>query len=181
MQKRIILSNIPGVEQSFQRLVSVKELIREVLTDSTGVIRKPLFIENVRDFQGYNEVNKEIRETLVDPVGRQRFAVLNNGITIVPRELTLMGEEFHLRDFQIVNDCQSCHVSFDQRTEFDDDSVQVTLRIVHSQDDEIICGIVAATNRQTAVTEDDLSAREQYHKVPGRLLCRTGRTASALL
>lgn len=164
MPKRIILSKIPGVEQSFQGLVSVKELIREVLTDSTGGIRKTLFIENVRDFQGYNEVNKKIRETLVDPVGRQRFAVLNNGITIVTRELTLMGEEFHLRDFQIVNGCQSCHVIFDQRAEFDDDSVQVTLRIVHSQDDEIIRGIVAATNRQTAVTEDDLSAREQYHK-----------------
>jgi hypothetical protein len=44
------------------------------------------------------------------------------------------------------------------------DAVHVGLRVVHSLDEEVIGGIVAATNRQTAISEDDLTAREEFHR-----------------
>ncbi|MEV4720276.1 AIPR family protein [Micromonospora noduli] len=163
MPKKLPLPRIPGVEQAFLGVIPARKLVERVLTDPNGGIRKALFYENVRDFQDYNPVNAEIRGTLQDPDRRDRFAVLNNGITIVARELTTAGDDVHIRDFQIVNGCQTCHVLFDQQEELTD-GVQVNVRLIQSNDEDVIGGIIAATNRQTAVTEDDLAARETFHK-----------------
>ncbi|WP_306204683.1 AIPR family protein [Actinoplanes sp. RD1] len=163
MPKKISLSRMPGVEESLLGLLSAQELVQKVLTDPTGHIRKALFHENVRDFQGYNGVNAQIRDTIRDAHGRRRFAVLNNGITIVTRNLRVVGDEVHIRDFQVVNGCQTCHVLFDERDRLSDD-IQVSVRVVHSETEDVIAGIIAATNRQTAVSEEDLSTREDFHK-----------------
>jgi hypothetical protein len=164
MPKKVFFPKVPGVEQSLLGLLSAEDLVRNVLGDESGRLRKTLFHDNVRDFQGYNDVNLEIRETLRDPVRRKRFAVLNNGITIVTRGLTMVGDEVHIDDFQIVNGCQTCHVLFDQRDQLTD-AVHVSVRIVHSQDEDLINGIVSATNRQTVITAEDLSAREEFHRL----------------
>ncbi|MFG2100520.1 AIPR family protein [Micromonospora echinaurantiaca] len=163
MPKKLPLPKIPGVEQAFIGVLPARKLVEKVLTDPNGGIRKVLFYENVRDFQGYNSVNAEIRGTIQDPDRRERFAVLNNGITIVAREMTTAGEEVHIRDFQIVNGCQTCHVLFDQQESLSD-GVHVNVRLIQSNDEDVIGGIIAATNRQTAVSEDDLAARESFHK-----------------
>jgi hypothetical protein len=76
----------------------------------------------------------------------------------------VVGDEVHVDDFQIVNGCQTCHVLFEQR-DLLTDGVHVSVRIVHSQDEDLINGIVAATNRQTVVTEEDLSVREDFHRL----------------
>ncbi|MDG4833634.1 AIPR family protein [Solwaraspora sp. WMMD1047] len=162
MVKKLSPPTMPGVVQSVFGLVPARRLVEQVLTDPTGNIRKALFHENVRDFQGYNAVNTQIRDTLRDPVRRERFAVLNNGITIVGRELTVVGDRIQIRDFQIVNGCQTCHVLFHERDQLTDET-QVSVRIVHSEDEDVIAGIIAATNRQTAVSEEELSSREDFH------------------
>ncbi|HWO68886.1 MAG TPA: AIPR family protein [Umezawaea sp.] len=164
MPKKVSFPKAPGVDQSLLGLLAAKDLVQHVLGDESGRLRKALFNDNVRDFQGYNDVNSEIRETLRDPVRRERFAALNNGITIVTRGLTVVGDEVHVDDFQIVNGCQTCHVLFEQR-DLLTDAVHVSVRIVHSQDEDLINGIVAATNRQTVVTEEDLSVREDFHRL----------------
>ncbi|WP_213456745.1 AIPR family protein [Rhizomonospora bruguierae] len=163
MPKKLSLPRMPGVEESLLGLLSARELVTRILTDPTGHIRKALFHENVRDFQGYNGVNAQIRDTVRDEHGHRRFAVLNNGVTIVTRNLRVVGDEVHIRDFQVVNGCQTCHVLFDERDRLSDE-VQISVRVVHSEDEEVIAGIIAATNRQTAVSEDDLSSREDFHK-----------------
>jgi hypothetical protein len=163
MPKKLSLARMPGVEESLLGLLSARELVTKVLTDPTGHIRKALFHENVRDFQGYNGVNAQIRDTVRDEDGHRRFAVLNNGVTIVTRNLRVVGDEVHIRDFQVVNGCQTCHVLFDERDRLSDD-VQISVRVVHSEDEQVIAGIIAATNRQTAVSEEDLSVREDFHK-----------------
>lgn len=164
MAKKVALGRIPGVEQALLGTVSTRELVEKVLTDPNGTIRRALFRENVRDFLGYtNDANRQIRDTLRDDGRHQRFAVLNNGITIVTRSLTVVGDDVHIRDFQIVNGCQTCYVLFDERERLSDD-IQVSLRVVHAEDEDIIDGIVAATNLQTAISEADLSAREDFHR-----------------
>lgn len=162
MDKRITLPRMPGVTQAFIGVLPAKRLV-DVLTDASGGIRKSLFFDNVRDFQDFNSVNLEIMASLNDAVRRNQFSVLNNGITIVARELTLAGDDFSLKDFQIVNGCQTCHVLFHAQAQLTKD-VHVSVRIIQSQDEDVIAGITAATNRQTAVTDDDLAAREQFHK-----------------
>jgi hypothetical protein len=163
MPKRITLPKTPGVDQAFLGVLPAKELVDRVLTDSTGGIRKTLFYENVRDFQDYNPVNLEIRETLRDSQRRDRFVVLNNGITVVARQVKPVGDDINIRDFQIVNGCQTCHVLYDERAALTD-GVHVAVRLIESRDEDVIGGVIAATNRQTAVTDDDLAAREHFHK-----------------
>ena len=164
MPKKVFLPKIPGVEQSVMGLLSAKDLVKNILSDDAGRLRKSLFHENVRDFLSYNDVNVEIRATLRDPTRRERFAVLNNGITVVTRGLTVVGDDIHIDDFQIVNGCQTCHVLFEQQDQLTD-AVHVSVRIVHSQNEDLINGIVGATNRQTVVTAEDLTVREDFHRL----------------
>ncbi|MFG1855997.1 AIPR family protein [Actinomadura geliboluensis] len=162
MPKRISLPKIPDVDQAFLGVLPATDLV-QILTDPGGGIRKTLFYENVRDFQDYNPVNVEIQQTVRDPERRDRFAVLNNGITIVTRELTVAGDDIHIRDFQIVNGCQTCHVLFDEKVNLED-GIHVTVKIIQSSKEDVIAGITAATNRQTAVSDEDLEGREAFHK-----------------
>jgi hypothetical protein len=162
MPKRITMPRIPGVDQAFLGVLPAMDVV-DMVTDPSGGIRKGLFFENVRDFQGDNAVNSEIRQTLTESPGRDRFAVFNNGITVVARELSTAGDDFRLKDFQIVNGCQTCHVLFEEREQLTE-GVSVNVKLIQSRDEEVIAGIIAATNRQTAVSDDDLAAREQFHK-----------------
>jgi hypothetical protein len=164
MPKKVFMPRIPDVEQTLHGLIPAADLVQELLSDASGRLRRTLFYENVRDFQGYSGVNAEIRDTLRDPETRQRFAVFNNGITIVTRHLKVVGDDVLLKDFQIVNGCQTCHVLFDERANLTD-AVHVTVRIVHTQNESVIDGIVSATNRQTVISEEDLSAREEFHRL----------------
>jgi hypothetical protein len=163
MPKRIAMPKIPGVRQAFLGVLPAGQFVRDVITDTAGGIRKSLFYENVRDFQDYNTVNVEIQRTLRDVERRERFAVLNNGITIVTRQLTTAGDDIHIRDFQIVNGCQTCHVLFDEHASLSE-GVFVNVRLIESVEDDVISGIITATNRQTAITDDDLMARDEFHK-----------------
>ena len=82
---------------------------------------------------------------------------MNNGVTIIAKTLRATGNRFHIEDYQIVNGCQTSHVLYDQGTTLDD-SVIIPLRLIATQDDEIIASIVKATNRQTQVKEEQLLA-----------------------
>jgi hypothetical protein len=150
------------VEQAYIGIAKADEYLR-LITDPAGNIRKSLFYENVRDFQDYNEVNRGIRETLHDPQRSPRFVVLNNGITVVARELNVVGHKFTLRDYQVVNGCQTSHVLFDERDGISD-SVYVPLRVIGTQDETVRSSITAATNKQTIVTDEDLQALEAFQK-----------------
>ena len=134
-----------------------------MITDPAGSIRKPLFYDNVRDFQGNNPVNAEIKETLGDAAGQQRFAVLNNGVTVVARGLRTTGNKFVVSDYQIVNGCQTSHVLFDAKDLLGEDTF-VPLKVISTSDEDIINSIITATNRQTQVTADDLYAMSAFQK-----------------
>lgn len=159
---KVLLPEIDGVAEAYLGVLPVKEYLA-LITDHVGNIRKPLFYDNVRDFQGDNPVNHEMKETLQDASGQQRFAVLNNGITVVTRGLRTTGNKFVVTDYQIVNGCQTSHVLFDAQAVLGDD-VYVPLKVVSTSDEEIINAIITATNRQTEVTADDLFAMSAFQK-----------------
>ena len=62
-----------------------------------------------------------------------------------------------------MNGCQTSHVLFDQRANLDD-TVLIPLRIIATRDEELIAAIVKATNRQTAVKEEQLLALNDFQK-----------------
>jgi AIPR protein len=164
MTESFSLPKMPGVERAYMGIVSAHEFVRRVLANESGRIRRTLFYDNVRDFQRLdNPINADIQESLQDPDRSRRFAIMNNGITIVTRGLTIKGHEFQLRDFQIVNGCQTCHVLFYERSRLTEDT-QVPVRIIETQDSATISDVVVATNRQTMVQPDDFEARSGFHK-----------------
>ncbi|WP_051703943.1 AIPR family protein [Glycomyces sp. NRRL B-16210] len=153
-----------GVKQSFMGTIPASVFVEQVLVDDGGSIRKFLFEDNLREFLGQsNEVNDGIAQSLADKVKRRRFAVLNNGITVIARSFGMTGDECHMSDFQIVNGCQTGHVLFENRDKLTDD-VHVKLTVIEPEDESIAEAITVATNRQTEIAPEALRADQQIHR-----------------
>lgn len=104
----ISFDKIEQVEQAYLGYMAAPEYLR-IIMDSQGDLRKRLFFENVRDYQGYNNpVNTEIRSTITNPKMQDKFVLLNNGITIVTKHFRPLGaNQYEMSDFNIVNGCQT--------------------------------------------------------------------------
>lgn len=159
---KTVIPESKGVKEAYLGLLPIKDFI-SLLDDGSGSILKSIFYDNVRDWQQYNPVNAEIKLSLSSETQRARFALMNNGVTIIAKTLRTTGNKFHIEDYQIVNGCQTSHVLFDNQ-ELLDASVMVPIRVIATDDDEVIASIVKATNRQTEVKEEQLIALSDFQK-----------------
>ncbi|MEF8700563.1 MAG: AIPR family protein [Candidatus Accumulibacter sp. UW20] len=151
-----------GVKEAYLGLLPAPDFLA-LLDDGNGGILKSIFYDNVRDWQEYNTVNSEIKASLQSEAHQARFALMNNGVTIIAKTLRTTGNRFHIEDYQIVNGCQTSHVLFDNK-ELLDSSVVIPVRIIATNDEEVIASIVKATNRQTEVKEEQLIALSDFQK-----------------
>lgn len=122
-----------GVAQAFIGYVPAREFLTIINDESGDEILGSIFYDNVRDWQEYNDVNDKMRQTLASPE-KSRFALMNNGVTIIARQINQIGSRFTISDFQIVNGCQTSNVLFDQRSQIDD-TVCVPLRLIETRDE----------------------------------------------
>lgn len=157
---KVTLPKIEGIEQAYLGVLPASELMKLVVDGESDEIRRSVFEDNVRDFQGVNApVNSGIRGTLRGD-HRQRFAVLNNGVTVVVRDLRVTANSFRLADYQVVNGAQTSNVLFANRDTFEQgEDVLVPTRIIQTADEDLITEIVTATNSQTQVRPHELNAR----------------------
>jgi hypothetical protein len=160
-ENRITIPDVPGVTQAYLGFLPIPELMKLVTDDNDEMIGS-LFYSNPRDWQDYNEVNSEIKSTL-ESASKSRFVLMNNGITIIARDVRPTGNKFVIEDYQIVNGCQTSHVLFEQADRADK-SVAVPVRLIGTQDENVINAIIRATNRQTQVTEDQFFALQEFPK-----------------
>lgn len=160
--QKTVVPTIAGVTEAYVGLLPATEFLR-LVEDESGEILRGIFYDNVRDWQDFNPVNTEMRETLSADGAKARFALMNNGVTIIAKTLRTTANRFYIEDYQIVNGCQTSHVLHDQRSLIDS-SVMVPLRLIATQDEEIIASIVKATNRQTEVREEQLLALSDFQK-----------------
>ena len=143
----------PNINNAYVATVTARSFIDSILKDPNGTPRKKLFEENVRDFLGVDvDVNSEIAETLNNQDKKQRFGLMNNGITIVASSVRPAGQEIYIRDFQIVNGCQTSNVliSLDNQV---DNSVSLMIKLIEADEPAVIDDIVRATNRQSKVED----------------------------
>lgn len=134
----------------------------KLITDDTGNIIKGLFYDNVRDFQGDNPVNLEIEETLKTPE-QQLFVLMNNGVTIVSDSISKTVDLFTIEDYQVVNGCQTSHVLYNNK-DLLTSSVHIPVKLIVSQDSDVKNRIIKATNRQTPVKTEELTALTDFQK-----------------
>ncbi|HTV55513.1 MAG TPA: AIPR family protein [Terriglobia bacterium] len=161
---RVTIPEVSGVAESHFGFLPWPEFKKIIIDSSTGTEKlvDGLFFDNVRDWQGYNEVNSDIKGTLASN-DRKRFVLMNNGVTIIARSLQPTGNKFTIEDYQIVNGCQTTHVLFDQRDVLDD-SVAIPVRLISTRNEEVTNAIIKATNWQTEITEEQLFALQQFPK-----------------
>lgn len=139
-----------------------KELLTAICDDD-GEIIKTIFYDNVRDFQGFNKVNSGIRRSIEPPGSRDKFLLLNNGITVVAKSVNKIGSAFKISDFQIVNGCQTSHVLHHLR-DLIDDKVFVPLKLIITDNDDVTNDIIRATNSQTEVKNEAFEILKPFHK-----------------
>ncbi len=161
-EKHTILPKIDNVTESYLGLLPAKQLVK-IITDDDGDIIKTIFYDNVRDFQGFNKVNNGIRSTIVSLESRDKFVLLNNGITIVAKSLNKVGSAFKISDFQIVNGCQTSHVLHNSKDDIDD-SILIPLKLIVTDNEETINDIIRATNSQTEVKNEAFEILKPFHK-----------------
>jgi hypothetical protein len=158
---KITLPTLPGVQESYLGYLPSEQYLKLIM-DGAGNILRGLFYDNVRDFQGDNLVNQEIDETLKSDE-QQLFVLMNNGVTIVADSLTKTGDVFTIEDYQIVNGCQTSHVLFNNRESLTK-PVHIPVKLIVSKDGGIKNRIIKATNRQTPVKTEELTALTDFQK-----------------
>lgn len=161
-EKHTILPKLTDVDEAYIGMLPAKEFLNLICNDQGEILRN-IFYDNVRDFQGFNTVNSEIKNTLESPEDKEKFALLNNGITIVAKSIKKLGALFTISDYQIVNGCQTSHVIYYNR-KYIDETVFLPIKIIVTQNYELMSKIIRANNRQTTVSSEAFEILSPFHK-----------------
>lgn len=155
------LPEIPNVREAYIGVLPTVEYLK-MITDGEGNVRRRLFFDNIRDFQGDTAVNKSIESTLQSDKCIE-FPLRNNGVTIVARELQRVGSQFTIEDFQVVNGCQTSHVI--ARTARPETALtMIPVKIIATEDEEVTKQIIIASNQQNRVDQESFWALDSIHK-----------------
>lgn len=160
-------NDIEDIEQAFIGYLPVDEFIK-LITDGDKRLRKNLFYENVRDFQGIdNTVNAEMSKTLCDDSKIDKFLILNNGVTIVAKDFSnIKSKLYAISNYYIVNGCQTSNVIFHNLSKIKDRTLlNIPVKIIHTRNNDVINSIIRSTNRQTPVPEEAFVSLETFHKM----------------
>lgn len=161
-------------ENSYLLVVSLREFASFV-TDEKGEIRQILFDSNIRDFMGSTQVNRDIRNTLLDDASPE-FWWLNNGVTMLVTEAAVIGKDILLENIQIVNGLQTTECIF---RHFQHDTEPTTrgsllVRVIQSSEDSVRDAIIRSTNNQTPVEAASLYATDRIQRDIEEMLRRHG-------
>lgn len=145
-------------------MINATELLKILTDETTGNLKRGLFEENVRDYQGNTGVNLSIKETI--RTAPESFILRNNGITILSNRLEYPTlDSVRITNPQIVNGCQTCSVIYYAHKEgLDISNVKVFARIISTNDSETINSIVSANNNQNMVHDMINEITKSYHK-----------------
>jgi len=156
------LTPVHGVENSCIAVCYGSEFIK-ILENSSGEIRKALFDDNVRDYQGENAVNSEILRTIIKEP--EKFILLNNGVTIVCDDFKTSTKKITIKNPQIVNGCQTSHVVFTAyKKKADLSNLPINIKVISTKDVNISNQIVRGTNRQNLVLEEAFETTKPFHQ-----------------
>lgn len=145
-------------------IINATDLLGILIDETTGNLKRGLFEENVRDYQGNTNVNQSIRETIKN--APESFILRNNGITILANRLEYPNlNSVRITNPQIVNGCQTCSVIYYAHKEgLELSKVQVFARIISTNETETINSIVSANNNQNMVHDMINEITKEYHK-----------------
>ncbi len=148
-------------QKNYIALVDLKSYFNFIVNDE-GDVRKSFFDSNVRDYQGKNNVNSSISETL-HRADDNDFWWLNNGVTVLASEATLVNN----RELQIVNGLQTSMEIYnyfsENREALESEKRSILLRIIVPDNEESRDQIIFATNNQTNIPKATLRVTDPIH------------------
>jgi hypothetical protein len=161
-QKKTILSDIPDVKVAYYGLLPFSEFKKIIIDENDNI--KAVFDENIRDYLETlsNPVNADMQKVL-DSKKNIYFTLMNNGITVVCEDIIGPSDNITLKNYQIVNGCQTSHVLFHNR-HLNIDNLDIPIKIISTDNHEIKSDITRATNNQTAVSIVELEALTIFQK-----------------
>ena len=107
-----------------------------------------------------NKVNTQIKRTLQNPDDRKRFHLLNNGRSAICDSWQIDGTTLHVRDFQIINGCQTTVTLWNVRSVVrSDPAALVTVKLTECPS-HFALTIAQTTNSQTALRAEDFISTE---------------------
>ncbi|WP_173923017.1 AIPR family protein [Agromyces sp. Marseille-P2726] len=134
--------------------------------DGTGRVTARLLEDNVRDWQGGVEVNGAIRASL-ESAGSTPFWWLNNGVTLICKSVTTIGESLKVLEPRIVNGLQTTRVIHNFLNENPGSRASsdlVLVRVIMSEDPAQRDSVIRATNSQTNVDPASLRATDEIQR-----------------
>lgn len=156
-----------GTKKDYIALVNLGTYYK-FITDDSGALRKYIFESNVRDYQGHNNVNNEIRETLSCETPED-FWWLNNGVTIIAEDVSQStSKQLLIINPEIVNGLQTSNEIYFHFTEhpelIEQETRNVLLRIIVPNDESSRDHIILATNSQTTIPAVALRSTDPIHR-----------------
>ncbi len=159
---KVTLPDLKDVTESYFGILPLSEFKKILIDDNDNL--KNIFYDNVRDFQGIdNPVNSGITETL-NGNEKELFTILNNGVTIVADKIKTSGNKFTIWDYQIVNGCQTSNVLYEYIKGNDENDINLPIKLVVTNNDDVKNRITIATNSQTAIKREQLQAMTDFQK-----------------
>ena len=156
------LQEVENVTDSIIISCKAEEIIK-MLRSYDNSIKKSVFNDNVRDYQGNTIVNEGILKTIKETP--QKFTLMNNGMTIICKKALQSNRKVTLENPQIVNGCQTASVIFEaSKKKIDLSEVEIIIKIIATESLDISNNIVKANNRQNIVYEEAFETMRGFHK-----------------
>lgn len=165
----LVENTISNNSSSYIGLANIKELYNFITDDDKKLI-KHIFESNVRDYQGQNNVNSDIADTLNNNI-TEDFWWLNNGITILSTKVTpTSNKRLTIQNPEIVNGLQTSSEinryfkENPSKLTCDSEIRNVLVRVIVPSSEEVRDKIIKATNSQTQIPKSSLRATDPIHR-----------------
>ena len=154
VDQKLDMPTVDSIQESYLCLIPFREF-KKLFIDSKDKLDATVFYDNVRDFQGMNTVNEGISQSLKNG-DLSLFTAMNNGITVVVKNFSKIGKTLNLKDYQIVNGCQTCNVLYSNRNIDGIEDLTLVVKIIASKDKTSIDKVIIGNNSQTEVLREQL-------------------------
>jgi len=127
--------------------------------------KETIFQQNVRYFLGMRSrsINEQIYQTASDGNEASNFWYFNNGITMICKKITetTSGKVVYLERTQIINGAQTTYALYRAYEEGSlDGNAEVLIRVIETNDKDLIENITLYTNSQNAIRLRDLCSND---------------------
>lgn len=165
-------NEIISQDNSYLILTTLSDYYNFII-DESKKLKRYFLDSNVRAYLGGNRVNNDIYDTLQNNNATD-FWFLNNGITILSTNVTVIGKTINVENVQIINGLQTTETIYNYFYEnsIENDKRNILIKIIVSDEKELRDNIIKASNNQTVIELSALHATDKIQRDIEELLLK---------